>query len=611
MNKYGLILITLFFSLGTQAQTFTDTVPGPINEVNVVNSFPLEVYGLPNIDSVNFGLLSICFDLHHTYDGDLKIKLQAPDGTEVILSDHNGGSGDNYTGTCVAENATNGAIQQAAAPYTGTFYPQQSINHVNNNQDPNGTWYLIILDEVPQDTGHLNHWSVTFGDNPPPTHIDGVCSTTIAHACDCPDGSSECDLLPDMTNSGKYIKDHWTEHSGYLTEGVATPNIGWGPLEMHGTGECYCDSILVDCAATCLDGSYPKEKVLQTIYHKKGDTMTSYTLSAGYMTYHPTHGHIHVDNWTINTLRIRGPNPDPSTWPIVGTGTKNSFCLINLGTCTVSNAYCTDINGTAIAMDSLPNGGLGSVTGCGEDQGIYVGRYDAYDQYLDGQTIDFGNVCNGEYYIVSQTDPYNAVTEIIDSNNTSTTLIQLVNQQGSCCTANFYADTTYGQAPFEVQFVDSTIPMANSWLWEFGDGGTSTEQFPIHVYTEAGTYNVTLTTSSSNGCSGNKDRSEYIVVDFGVAAPASLDPKSIRLTCNPNPFTQEAVLSFNLDRPASVHAFITDITGNTIRSLVNEFHHSGISTYVFDAGKGNLPAGIYFVHTVIEGNDFVVKMVKM
>ena len=38
---------------------------------------------------------------------------------------------------------------------------------------------------------------------------------------------------------------------------------------------------------------------------------------------------------------------------------------------------------------------------------------------------------------------------------------------------------------------------ATSWAWDFGDGGTSTEQNPVHVYTTGGTFTVKLTASNS------------------------------------------------------------------------------------------------------------------
>lgn len=61
--------------------------------------------------------------------------------------------------------------------------------------------------------------------------------------------------------------------------------------------------------------------------------------------------------------------------------------------------------------------------------------------------------------------------------------------------ADFTAEVTAGNAPFEVQFTDTSVASgapADSWLWAFGDGGTSAEQNPAHTYLHEGSYNVTL-----------------------------------------------------------------------------------------------------------------------
>jgi formylglycine-generating enzyme required for sulfatase activity len=68
--------------------------------------------------------------------------------------------------------------------------------------------------------------------------------------------------------------------------------------------------------------------------------------------------------------------------------------------------------------------------------------------------------------------------------------------------ADFRADVTSGAAPLAVQFTDLSVPGASSitsWSWLFGDGGTSIEQDPPHTYTVAGTYNVSLTVTTSEG----------------------------------------------------------------------------------------------------------------
>ena len=60
-------------------------------------------------------------------------------------------------------------------------------------------------------------------------------------------------------------------------------------------------------------------------------------------------------------------------------------------------------------------------------------------------------------------------------------------------------DSTSCQVPFNVQFTDLT-PGAASWLWDFGDGSTSTQQNPLHQYTNPGEDTVTLTVTTSGGC---------------------------------------------------------------------------------------------------------------
>ncbi len=57
--------------------------------------------------------------------------------------------------------------------------------------------------------------------------------------------------------------------------------------------------------------------------------------------------------------------------------------------------------------------------------------------------------------------------------------------------ANFSSNVTSGYAPLSVQFTDLS-KNATGWNWNFGDGANSTEQNPIHTYSTAGNYTVTL-----------------------------------------------------------------------------------------------------------------------
>lgn len=75
--------------------------------------------------------------------------------------------------------------------------------------------------------------------------------------------------------------------------------------------------------------------------------------------------------------------------------------------------------------------------------------------------------------------------------------------------AAFSANATVTYTGKEIQFTDASILPDNNWSWSFGDGETSTEQNPTHIYEEPGFYEVKLTIA--NGQS-EKVRASYIQV---------------------------------------------------------------------------------------------------
>ena len=69
--------------------------------------------------------------------------------------------------------------------------------------------------------------------------------------------------------------------------------------------------------------------------------------------------------------------------------------------------------------------------------------------------------------------------------------------------AYFISDISRGEAPLTVHFTDASLNHPISWAWDFdGDGVIdSTKQHPVHVFTEPGAYNVSLTVSNLKGSS--------------------------------------------------------------------------------------------------------------
>lgn len=87
--------------------------------------------------------------------------------------------------------------------------------------------------------------------------------------------------------------------------------------------------------------------------------------------------------------------------------------------------------------------------------------------------------------------------------------------------AQFSGDPLSGPPPLTVTFTDAStnLPatLPRSWTWDFGDGGSSTSQNPVHVYTDSGTYDVTLTVTNPVG-TDSEVKSGYIT----VASPLTL-----------------------------------------------------------------------------------------
>jgi gliding motility-associated-like protein len=76
----------------------------------------------------------------------------------------------------------------------------------------------------------------------------------------------------------------------------------------------------------------------------------------------------------------------------------------------------------------------------------------------------------------------------------------------------FVADNFDGCFPIEVNFTNTTDPnLVDQCAWTFGDGSSSTNcGVQNHIYTGVGSYTVSLTVTSANGCIGDTTYVDYI-----------------------------------------------------------------------------------------------------
>jgi len=141
------------FPIGPNAGTITQSV------ISFANDF--------QINDVN-----VIVNLVHTWDGDLEIKVRAPNNSEVVLSNQHGGSGDNYTNTVFDDEATT-PIASGAPPFTGSFKPDGNLSDFDGLQSL-GDWKLIITDNANADGGTLLDWSIQLCEDIPLGIADNI-----------------------------------------------------------------------------------------------------------------------------------------------------------------------------------------------------------------------------------------------------------------------------------------------------------------------------------------------------------------------------------------------------------------------------------------------------
>ena len=166
--------LTLTFSTVSHAATFKpDPMYGPRPDAGV-NAYAYSSgylgYGIYDYtttshciyvpDSVTVGDVDVSVNLTHTFDGDLDIYLYGPTGTYVDLSYHNGGGGDNFTGTTFDDEAST-YIYSGTPPFSGSFKPQNANLSAYDGQISAGNWCLYVADTAGGDSGVLSDWSVS------------------------------------------------------------------------------------------------------------------------------------------------------------------------------------------------------------------------------------------------------------------------------------------------------------------------------------------------------------------------------------------------------------------------------------------------------------------
>jgi PKD repeat protein len=152
--------------------------------------------------------------------------------------------------------------------------------------------------------------------------------------------------------------------------------------------------------------------------------------------------------------------------------------------------------------------------------------------------------------------------------------------------ANFISSVSFGNVPLKVQFTDTSTETPTSWLWDFGDKTTSTEQNPTHSYSKQGNYTVSLTAYNIAG-SNTVTKSSYIIANT-LRSP--IPAFSASSTSGKAPLTV-AFTDKSTGAPTSWIWNFGDGKNSTIKNPVHEYTKAGkytVSLMVKNAVGSNI-----------------------
>jgi PKD repeat protein len=179
-----------------------------------------------------------------------------------------------------------------------------------------------------------------------------------------------------------------------------------------------------------------------------------------------------------------------------------------------------------------------------------------------------------------------------------------------------FPDST-GNGFFFLDLSIANVPV-QSWAWDFGDGTTSTEQNPFHVFAQSGVYTVTLTIVADS-CSS--------VISFeidtdnpfnrfegggiqGVAAGVSStkEPETLLAArIAPNPVTDRINLAFESKIAQDVQVNVINAAGKVIRTATTTAQ-SGWNALQIPAA--DLATGFYYLQIQGGKSTQTIKLVK-
>jgi gliding motility-associated-like protein len=420
----------------------------------------------------------------------------------------------------------------AGAGFTSYLWTGGSTSQTLN-VSTSGTYVVTVTNA----NGCTNTASVTIVVNPLP-----VPQITGSNAI--------CDGNTTTLSAGNYVTYQWSTGSTSAT--ITTGTAGTYVVTVTDANGCVGESSAFNVIVNPLPTAVISQDA--TICAGQSATANITFTGTGPYTFTYTNG---LQNFTGNAS---GNSTSLTLSPAITT----TYTLLS-----VSDANCSGtVSGAAtITVNPLPTPVVsGNNMICdGASTTFTTGNFVTY-QWSNGATTQQISIQTAGNYVVTVTDQNGCTaTASLELIVNPTPVPAFTNDSSLTCDKPFINFYNY-----------SAYPPGSVFVWDFGDGSQSNQVSPSHVYNEPGTYPVSLTITTSNGCTGS--------------------------------IQQDVVVEF---LPFPVADFYTDknevsITNSTIR-MIDQSQHA--VAWQWDFGDGNGSSERNPVHSFSDYGKFRIKQI--
>ena len=268
------------------------------------------------------------------------------------------------------------------------------------------------------------------------------------------------------------------------------------------------------------------------------------------------------------------------------TDTTSTACVINV------NPTAAFTYNKACAKDTTKFNSSTSTAGTGATLSTYAWSFG------DGNSASTASPTN---FYKNGTYPITVTLKVTNSFGCSNTASKVFNIDtlNASFTSSVAKDGTASFAANDKTFAN--------YAWNYGDtsaivSGSSTTS--SYKYMKNNIYKSTLTVTNAAGCKNSWSTTDTVLVTGISEAVAG----NFSMKIYPNPFKDNANISYTLEKPAGVKVEVWDVMGRSVATLVDHSQNEGNYNVTFNASQYNTGAGIYIVKMTI-GDQIVTKQI--